>query len=340
MIIEFKNVNKTFATKNTVADACVDVNLGVEEGDIFGVVGYSGAGKSTLIRMVNALEKPESGEVVVNGLTINRLSGRVLRNARKSISMIFQQFNLLENNTVYENVAMPLILNHTPKAQIEKKVMEILEFVDLKDKVKEYPSKLSGGQKQRVGIARALTTDPTILLCDEPTSALDPKTTDSILQLLQKINRELNVTILIITHQINIVQKICNKVAVMEHGRVVEFDETRYVFEKPRQAITKAFVNTVIEQSIPETILTRARKETRNYKILRIRKLGDEIFEDINDRISEEYGLTAKTLFLSVNEMQGQVLTIVAVQVIGVEAKIKQVEDGLIKDNIQYEEVK
>lgn len=338
MIIQFENVEKTFNSRKIQVNACKNINLTVDEGDIFGVVGYSGAGKSTLIRMVNALERPTSGKVVVNGVVINELRGNELRKARKGISMIFQQFNLVNAKTVYENVAMPLILNHTPKEEIKKRVKEILEFVELTDKADTYPGKLSGGQKQRVGIARALTTNPSILLCDEPTSALDPKTTDSILNLLKKVNQELNITIMIITHQINIVQKICNKVAVMEDGCVVEMGKVKEVFAKPVQPLTKAFVDTVVDQSIPETIFEAAAAEKGNSKIVKIRCLDGNVCDTFTPGLRENFSAEIKTLFLSVNEMQGSVLTIIGLQIKGTREEIEEVLVYL-RENYEYEEV-
>lgn len=338
MIIQFENVEKTFSSRKMQVNACRNINLTVDEGDIFGVVGYSGAGKSTLIRMVNALERPTSGTVTVNGVVINELKGNDLRKARKGISMIFQQFNLVNAKTVYENVAMPLILNHTPKEEIKKRVDEILKFVELTDKADTYPGKLSGGQKQRVGIARALTTNPSILLCDEPTSALDPKTTDSILSLLKKVNRELNITIMIITHQINIVQKICNKVAVMEDGYVVETGNVKEVFAKPVKPITKAFVDTVVDQSIPDTIFAEAAAEAGNFRIVKIRCLNGNVCDTFTPGLRKLFTAEFKTLFLSVNEMQGSVLTIIGLQIKGTTDEIKEVLSYL-QENYEYEEV-
>ena len=218
-MIRFEHLSKTFQTKDGAFEALKDVSFEIEKGDIYGVIGYSGAGKSTLIRMVNALERPTSGKIFVEDKDIGSLSAKELRSLRKGIGMIFQQFNLLESKTIYDNVAIALKLNGTPKKDIEARVNELLEFVELSDKKSYYPGQLSGGQKQRVGIARALANNPSILLCDEATSALDPKTTDSILDLLKKINETLHITIVIITHEMNVIQKICNKVAVMDFGK-------------------------------------------------------------------------------------------------------------------------
>jgi D-methionine transport system ATP-binding protein len=336
-MIRFENVGKIYDTNNLEVHACTNINFSVEKGDIFGVIGYSGAGKSTLIRMVNALERPTSGRVIVDNKIINDLKNDELIVARKNISMIFQNFNLLNSRTVYENVAMPLILNKTPKKDIKKKVDEILEFVELSDKINVYPSNLSGGQKQRVGIARALATNPIILLCDEPTSALDPKTTDSILGLLKKINRELNVTILIITHQMGIVQNLCNKVAVMEEGRIVEIGDVKEIFSKPREAITKNFVNSVIDNKIPDPVLTGLR-EKKNGKILTIRCLDGNVCDTFVPKLRSKFNTEIKTLSISVNEVQNAILTIFSLQVTGSDTKIKEVTDYL-SNRYEYEEV-
>lgn len=204
-MIAIRNVTKEFDVNKQKVTALSDVNFTIEKGDIFGIIGFSGAGKSTLLRMINALEVPTSGHVEIDGVNINGLSFNELRKVRKRIGMVFQQFNLLNAKSVYDNVAIPLILNKVPKSEIDNKVKTLLDFVDLGDKANAYPGELSGGQKQRVGIARALATDPSILLCDEATSALDPDTTESILQLLERVNRELGVTVVIVTHEIDVI---------------------------------------------------------------------------------------------------------------------------------------
>lgn len=218
-MIELRNVSKTYVRKGLSIEALKNINIKVDKGDIFGFIGFSGAGKSTLIRLVNRLEKVTSGEVLVEGEQLNTYSTSGLRKVRKKIGMIFQHFNLLESKTVFDNIAIPLVLLKRNKREIEGRVKELLAFIGLSDKANSYPSELSGGQKQRVGIARALASNPSILLCDEATSALDPQTTQSILDLLRKINKEYKITILIITHEMSVIQRICNKVAVMEKGK-------------------------------------------------------------------------------------------------------------------------
>lgn len=339
-MIDFTDVSKTFHndTANNV-HALRHVNLHVDDGDIFGVIGFSGAGKSTLIRLVNALEMPTEGSVEVNRENLSTLSSVRLREVRKGIGMIFQQFNLLNSKTVYSNVAIPLILNHTPKEKIKERVDQLLEFVELSDKRDTYPTKLSGGQKQRVGIARALATNPSILLCDEATSALDPKTTDSILQLLEKANRELGITILIITHEIGVIQKICNRVAVMDDGGVVEQGSVLSVFSSPKQAITKSFVSTVISDSIPESIAQSIRKDTRNNRVIQLKFFGSNVQDSLISSINKCFDIETTILFASVNELQHQVLGILILQLVGSNAEIEKTEDYIKEAKVEFQEV-
>ena len=233
-IVEFKNVTKIFSSAYGTTKALDDVNLQINEGDIYGVIGMSGAGKSTLIRCINLLEKPTSGEVITDGDDLMTLSERQLREKRKHIGMIFQHFNLLMQKNVVDNVAFPLTAAGVPRKEARAKATELLEVVGLKEKVKSYPASLSGGQMQRVAIARALAQDPKILLCDEATSALDPETTAYILNLLQKINREYNITIIIITHAMSVVRKVCSHVAILSDGKIVETGLVNEVFDNPK----------------------------------------------------------------------------------------------------------
>jgi D-methionine transport system ATP-binding protein len=243
-LIELRDVSKTFNTKHSTVRALKDVSLTIEDGEIFGIIGLSGAGKSTLIRCINLLERPDSGSVIVNGDDLMKFSPAQIREKRKDIGMIFQHFNLFRSRTIAENIAFPLQHRGYTKEQIDDRVTELLELVGLESKINGYPSQLSGGQKQRVGIARSLATNPKILLCDEATSALDPKTTLSILALLKDLNKKLNLTIVIVTHEMNIIKSICNEVAVMEAGEVIETDEVFNIFANPKHKITKDFIAT------------------------------------------------------------------------------------------------
>lgn len=338
-MIRFEHVSKTFQTKNGPFDALKDVSFEIEKGDIYGVIGYSGAGKSTLIRMVNALETPTSGKVWVEGNDIGTLSQKELRNLRKGIGMIFQQFNLLESKTIYDNVAIALKLNGVSKKDIEKRVTELLDFVELSDKKYSYPGQLSGGQKQRVGIARALANNPSILLCDEATSALDPKTTDSILELLKKINEMLHITIVIITHEMNVIQKICNKVAVMDYGQVVETGSVIQVFSNPRSDIARRFVGNLIRDVIPEPLVESIRRETRNSRLLRIKLENTDSTEPLLWEINRRFEVETNILYSTINVIQGIVVGIMLVLFTGTDEEIEKAEQYILESKEEYREV-
>lgn len=338
-MIRFEHVSKTFQTKNGPFDALKDVSFEIEKGDIYGVIGYSGAGKSTLIRMVNALETPTSGKVWVEGKDIGTLNQKELRNLRKGIGMIFQQFNLLESKTIYDNVAIALKLNGVSKKDIEKRVTELLDFVELSDKKYSYPGQLSGGQKQRVGIARALANNPSILLCDEATSALDPKTTDSILELLKKINEMLHITIVIITHEMNVIQKICNKVAVMDYGQVVETGSVIQVFSDPRSDIARRFVGNLIRDVIPEPLVESIRRETRNSRLLRIKLENTDSTEPLLWEINRRFEVETNILYSTINVIQGIVVGIMLVLFTGTDEEIEKAEQYILESKEEYREV-
>ena len=338
-MIRFEHVSKTFQTKNGPFDALKDVSFEIEKGDIYGVIGYSGAGKSTLIRMVNVLETPTSGNVWVEGKDIGTLNQKELRNLRKGIGMIFQQFNLLESKTIYDNVAIALKLNGVSKKDIEKRVTELLDFVELSDKKYSYPGQLSGGQKQRVGIARALANNPSILLCDEATSALDPKTTDSILELLKKINEMLHITIVIITHEMNVIQKICNKVAVMDYGQVVETGSVIQVFSDPRSDIARRFVGNLIRDVIPEPLVESIRRKTRNSRLLRIKLENTDSTEPLLWEINRRFEVETNILYSTINVIQGIVVGIMLVLFIGTDEEIEKAEQYILESKEEYREV-
>ena len=252
--VAFEHVSKVFDTSSGDFTALDDITFTVPTGGISGVVGTSGAGKSTLIRTVNGLETPTSGTVTVLGRQPAELAAKQLRELRREVSMVFQNYNLLETKTVAENVATPLLLSKTPKAEVKRRVAEVLEMVGLSNRAQHKPRQLSGGQRQRVGIARALVTNPSILLCDEPTSALDPLTTTQILELLRDINAKLGVTILLITHQMDVVARLADSVAVLEAGKLVESGPVAEVFADPQAALTQRFVETVIPRAVPDSV--------------------------------------------------------------------------------------
>lgn len=259
-IVEFVDAKKHFVSSGNTVKAVDGVNLSINRGDIYGVIGYSGAGKSTLVRMINALEPATSGQVIVDGHDMSKLDESTLRKVRQEIGMIFQQFNLLQSRTVAKNIAYPLEVAGVSKAERTKRVSELLEYVGLAEKAKAYPSQLSGGQKQRVGIARALATNPKILLADESTSALDPETTGEVLGLLAQVNRDLGITIVVITHEMDVVKQICDRVAVMEKGKVVEEGTVYDVFSKPKHRATRKFVSTAIKDKPDPKTLARLRE--------------------------------------------------------------------------------
>lgn len=338
-IISFENLSKCYEKKGQIFVALDNVTFKVNKGDVYGLIGFSGAGKSTLLRMVNALETQTEGKVFVKGVDLTSLKESKLREIRKDIGMIFQEFNLLETKTVFDNIAIPLVLRHDNKQKIKARVEELLKFVGLEDKAKALPGELSGGQKQRVGIARALATEPEILLCDEATSALDPDTTESILNLLARVNKELNVTILFVTHTIRVVQKLCNKVAILEHGKLVENGSVIDIFSKPKSTIAKRFVETVIPSKIPESIVAELKKYEANYKVIRIFFHAEHATDDVIWQINAKLGVHTNVMFASVTELQGRVLSIITLQLTGNEEDFKKVEDYINSHGIAFEEV-
>lgn len=338
-IISFENLSKRYEKQGQTFVALDNVTFKVNKGDVYGLIGFSGAGKSTLLRMVNALETPTDGKVFVKGVDLTSLKEGKLREVRKGIGMIFQEFNLLETKTVFDNIAIPLVLRHESKQNIKSRVEELLKFVGLENKAKALPGELSGGQKQRVGIARALATEPEILLCDEATSALDPDTTESILNLLARVNKELNVTILFVTHTIRVVQKLCNKVAILEHGELVENGSVIDIFSKPKSTIAKRFVETVIPSKIPESIVAELKKYEANYKVIRIFFHAEHATDDVIWQINAKLGVHTNVMFASVTELQGRVLSIITLQLTGNEGDFKKVEDYINSHGIAFEEV-
>ena len=274
-MISIKNAKKIFSTKQGNVTAVTDVDLEINEGEIFGVIGYSGAGKSTLIRMLNGLEIPTGGTVTVADKQISHIKGADLRNARQEISMIFQHFNLLWSRTVRENIAFPLEIAGIPKRKRQQRVDELIRLVGLEGREDSYPSQLSGGQKQRVGIARALANKPKVLLCDEATSALDPETTDSILDLLVDINKNLGLTIVLITHEMHVIRKICHRVAVMEGGKVVEQGSVLEIFKDPEQPITKRFVQQMTEPEETRETIQHLFKQIESGKVIQLSFTGE-----------------------------------------------------------------
>lgn len=308
-MIELKGINKVFKDKNqNEFYAAKDVNLKINDGEIFGIIGFSGAGKSTVVRCINLLGRPTSGQVIVNEKNLLELSAKELREERKKIGMIFQHFNLMPSRTVFENIAFPLKHSGLSKKQVQEKVSELLTLVELTDKESQYPSQLSGGQKQRVAIARALANNPKILLCDEATSALDPTTTKQILGLLKKLRDKLNLTIVIITHQINVVKDICDKVAVMEHGKVVETGDVFDIFANPKDEVTKRFIHSTTNlQKIEELISENSNvvQLKKGEKIIRLSYLQKNVSEPLISTVSSKFGVVLNIIFADIEIVQG-----------------------------------
>ena len=325
-MIQIDHAVRTFRDRKQTVQALQDVSLHVHKGDIYGIVGFSGAGKSTLLRLVNGLEKPDSGSIRVAGQDLQKLKQKELLRLRRRIGMVFQQFNLLEARTVRYNVSVPLLLAGVPGAEVQQRVREVLRFVELEDRENAYVSQLSGGQKQRVGIARALATRPDILLCDEATSALDPQTTESILLLLRRVNREMGVTILLITHQMQVIQRICNRVAVMERGKIVEQGSVLSVFGTPREEITRHFVRTVVQDQIPEAFMSLVMNEQRNQRLERLKFIGDAVKEPLISSLCRMEGLEVNILGASIQELQDTVMSVFILQLIGEDPQIAEAE--------------
>ncbi|QIK69042.1 ATP-binding cassette domain-containing protein [Erysipelothrix sp. HDW6C] len=310
-MIEFRNVSKEFTTNHGNLYAVRDVSFKVEAGEIFGVIGYSGAGKSTLVRCINLLEKPSSGDVVIDGVVMNDLSERDLRDHRRKIGMIFQQFNLMASRTVFDNVALSLVNSKMTKHEIHDKVTLLLDLVGIQDKAHAYPSQLSGGQKQRVAIARALANDPKILLCDEATSALDPQTTTTILKLLKEVNEKLGITIVIITHEMSVIKDICDRVAVMEAGQVKELTDVVSIFSKPQAQISKDFVNNTTNMNeLSETLTTNP--GILNLKegqvLLRIDFYGESTKDSVISYISRTFEVNASIVFANIEVVKEDII--------------------------------
>ena len=288
-------VSKTFSARGSdpAVAALKDISLAIPRGEIYGVIGRSGAGKSTLIRTINGLERPSSGDVIVDGVTINRLDERALRGERRKIGMIFQHFNLLSSRTAFDNVALPLELVGLSRAATREKVLGLLDLVGLSDKKDRYPVELSGGQKQRVGIARALATDPKVLLSDEATSALDPETTRSILTLLARVNAELGVTIVLITHEMTVIKEICHRVGVIEAGSIIEEGPVSEVFAHPRTATARSFIGSLPGREVPATLAGRlgADPATATQTVLRLTLTGAAASQPLVTRIARELGI-------------------------------------------------
>lgn len=336
-MIQLQNLSKTFNTSNGQLVAVDDVTLTVEQGEIFGIIGYSGAGKSTLIRLLNGLEKPTSGSVTVSGQEISSSSGQALRSARQKVSMIFQHFNLLWSRSVEDNISFPLEIAGISKAKRLERVKELIELVGLTGREKAYPSQLSGGQKQRVGIARALANNPEVLLCDEATSALDPETTDQILELLVDINKRLGLTIVLITHEMHVIRKICHRVAVMEAGKVVEMGSVLEIFQTPQQDITKRFVAQINGPEEASQTIAHLIEQYPLGKLVKLVFVGDRTEQPILSRLIKQYQVEVNIVQGNISQTQNGAYGTLYLQIDGDALAIDQAIDYLHVQEVHTE---
>lgn len=335
-MIVLENVSKVFSVKDKKIKAVDNADIHVKKGEIHGVIGYSGAGKSTLIRCVNLLERPTSGKIVINGEEITSLSPNKLNDARKKIGMIFQGFNLLKTATVYDNIAIPLKLLGYDKEEVKTRTEKYLSIVGLEERHHSYPSQLSGGQKQRVAIARALAPEPEILLSDEATSALDPETTDSILDLLLKINEEFGITILLITHEMKVIQKICDYVYVLESGEIVEQSTSVELFTNPRHETTKKFLNTISQRNLSATLISQLHLSG---SVIRLTFTGDVTGKPLLAEVSQKFNVKPNILTANIMELKNGVIGNLVIHLIGEKEAVENALSYLQEQGVGIEEL-
>ena len=339
-MIKLKNISKVFDISGEKLTALDNVSLEVARGQICGVIGASGAGKSTLIRCVNLLERPTTGTVEVDGMELTRMNENELIHARRNIGMIFQHFNILSSRTVFDNIALPLELEKTPTNKINEKVTALLELVGLADKRDTYPANLSGGQKQRVAIARALASEPHVLLCDEATSALDPATTQSILKLLKEINRTLGITILLITHEMEVVKRICDQVAVIDKGRLIEQGTVSEIFSNPKTELAQEFISSTFHITLPEEYLENLSdtpKHAKSYPIIKFEFTGRSVDAPLLSQASKKFGVELSILTSQIDYAGGVKFGYTIAEVEGNEDEITQTKIYLMENNVRVE---
>ena len=332
-MIEVKNLVKVFRVDGKEFKALDDVSFKVDKGEIFGVIGLSGAGKSTLVRCINRLEEADSGEVIIDGVNISKLSPEDLRRERKDIGMIFQAFNLFMQKTVYDNIAYPLEIAKEKKDHIEKRVEELLKFIDLEEKRNAYPAELSGGQKQRVAIARAIATNPKILLSDEGTSALDPANTQAVLNLLKKIVKKYNTTIIMITHQMEVAKDICDNIAVMENGRIIEENTTKELFRNPQTKVTRSFIKNLKDEVEEEVI----NGEDFKGDVYRLSYANNNYDKPILSQCMKKFDVYVNILSGNINKLNATSVGYLTVEIQGSEAERKKTLDFLIENQVSVE---
>lgn len=339
-IIKLDHISKQFSAPDGKQQLKVlkDVDLSIDKGTIFGIIGYSGAGKSTLIRCINGIEKPNSGAVLFEGETINKLSEKDLRNKRKKIGMIFQQFNLMPSRTVYENVELPIKYSGQPKKEVKQKVDHLLKLVGLPDKADVYPSTLSGGQKQRVAIARALVNDPEVLLCDEATSALDPQTTEDILKLIRQLNHDLKITVVVVTHEMQVIEELCDYVAVLDNGNIIEQGNVYSLFADPKEKLTQNFISTTSKLNLPKEVLdSDLINLSGNQKLIKITYISSEAIVPLISRISRQYNVDANIIVGDIKILQKKPLGGLVIILDGEPDGINQALDYIKNQNIRLE---
>ena len=340
IMIELANVTKIFGQGEKRVVALDNVSLKIKKGEIFGIIGLSGAGKSTLIRCINKLEVPQAGTITIAGQEITRLKGKELRKTRRKIGMIFQHFNLLSSRTVYGNIAFPLEIAGVKRSEIKERVLSLIDLVGLSDKISAYPAELSGGQKQRVGIARALASNPEVLLCDEATSALDPETTKSILGLLQDVNQRFNLTIVLITHQMNVIKEICDTVSVIEDVRIVEQGPVVEVFARPRTPAARRFMKSVLPTEIPAEIQERAlRMDDRKQggKTVRISFVGDVAGEPVISSLIQKFQVDVNILYANLDYIKNTPFGSLIIDLMGENQKIEAAMEFLKDRGLELE---
>ena len=342
-MIEIRDLSLTYQGPKGPVHALRGINLEIASGEVFGIIGRSGAGKSSLVRCLNLLNRPTEGKVMVHGRDLMQLSNAELRAARRDIGMVFQHFNLLSSRTVYDNVALPLELAGVSKEEIYQRVTPLLELVGLDQLSDRYPAQISGGQKQRVGIARALASNPKVLLSDEATSALDPETTRSILDLLRKVNRELGVTVVLITHQMLVIKQIADRVAVIDGGEIAELGSVIDVFTRPQQAITKSLIDEIVPQQLPESVMKRVAdlaaklQPGQQGQLLRLSYAGESAYQPILSHLIRELGLDLSILHGQIDEIQEQTFGSLAVYASGEGAKIDAAVTHLRASGVQVQ---
>ncbi|WP_242935351.1 methionine ABC transporter ATP-binding protein [Leptospira kobayashii] len=333
-LIEFRNVTKNFQLGEEKFSGVSDVSFFIPAGQIFGIIGQTGAGKSTLMRFINLLESPDSGSIYFQGKEITKLKGKELRNLRSNVGMVFQQFHLLSNSTVYDNIALPLKAAGWQKDKIQSRVLELLELVGIPEKRNSYPNELSGGQKQRVGIARALANHPSLVLCDEPTSALDPETTASILSLLKRINRDLGVTILIVTHEMEVVRDICDSVVVMENGKVAELGSTYSLFADPKVAITKKMTGSILFPKLPPEVYAKTKGV-----IFSVLFKGSIANDPILTNVIRQVNVDLNILMSNIEYISGRPIGVFYIEVMGKKEDVLSAKDTFSRLGAEIEEV-